>query len=372
MHDGGMDEADLKKYNAPDFSIKIRIVRSTIFKEGPRMWKIFAATAAMGFALVNPTLGVAQEAPVSQKSVPEQIVDAFNAVFGVHPGARATHAKGVVLEGTFSPTAKAADVSKASHLQKRKTPVPTTIRFSASTGLPAIPDTDPGASPRGLAVKFHLPDGSKTDIVVNSFNGFPVATATEVRDLFLAIAATKPEGPKPTPLDQFLNSHPSAKAFVEAPKPAPESYATLTYFGVNTFKFTNAKGAATFGRYQLQPTAGEHFLTKEQLAAMGPDYLTTEILQRVRRGPVNFKLLLQIAAQGDKIDDPSIAWPDSRKKVVMGTLTITKAVADSQTAEKTLLFMPGTLVSGIEAADPMIAARSAAYTISATRRAKAQ
>ncbi|HEX4968924.1 MAG TPA: hypothetical protein VFV44_10405, partial [Nitrospiraceae bacterium] len=85
------------------------------------MWKIFAATAAMGFALVNPTLGVAQEAPVSQKSVPEQIVDAFNAVFGVHPGARATHAKGVVLEGTFSPTAKAADVSKASHLQKRKT-----------------------------------------------------------------------------------------------------------------------------------------------------------------------------------------------------------------------------------------------------------
>jgi catalase len=221
-------------------------------------------------------------------------------------------------------------------------------------------------------VKFHLPDGAKTDIVVNSFNGFPVATAAEVRDLFLAIAATKPESPKPTALDQFLSSHPSAKAFVEAPKPAPESYATLTYFGVNAFKFTNAKGAATFGRYQLQPMAGEHFLTKEQLAAMGPDYLTTEILQRVRRGPINFKLLLQVAAQGDKIDDPSIAWPDTRKKVVLGTIAITKAVADSHTAEKKLLFMPGTLVSGIQAADPMIAARSAAYTISASRRAKGQ
>jgi catalase len=118
--------------------------------------------------------------------------------------------------------------------------------------------------------------------------------------------------------------------------------------------------------------AGEHFLTKEQLAAMGPDYLTTEILQRVRRGPINFKLLLQVAGQGDKIDDPSTAWPDTRKKVVLGTLAITKAVADSQTAEKKLLFMPGTLVSGIEAADPMIAARSAAYTISASRRAKTQ
>ena len=336
------------------------------------MWKTFAATAAMAFALVNPTLGIAEDAPVSQKSVPEQIVDAFNGVFGVHPGARATHAKGVVLEGTFTPTASATNVSKAAHLQKKKTSVPATIRFSASTGLPAIPDTDPGASPRGMAVKFHLPDGSKTDIVVNSFNGFPVATAAEVRDLFLAIAATKPESQKPTALDQFLNSHPSAKAFVEAPKPAPESYATLTYFGVNAFKFMNAKGAAMFGRYQLQPMAGEHFLTKEQLAAMGPDYLTTEILQRVRRGPINFKLLLQVAGQGDKIDDPSIAWPDTRKKIVLGTIAITKAVADSQTAEKKLLFMPGTLVSGIEAADPMIAARSAAYTISATRRAKGQ
>ena len=372
MHNDDMDEAEVKKYNVVDFSIKTRIVRSTVSEEGTLMWKTFAATAAMVFTLVIPTLGLAQNEPVSQKSVPEQIVDAFNVVFGVHPGARATHAKGVVLEGKFMPTASATTVSKASHLQKRKTPVPATIRFSASTGLPAIPDTDPGASPRGMAVKFHLPDGSKTDIVVNSFNGFPVATAAEVRDLFLAIAATKPESPKPTALDQFLSSHPSAKAFVEAPKPAPESYATLTYFGVNTLKFTNAKGDATFGRYQLQPMAGEHFLTKEQLATMGPDYLTTEIIQRVRRGPVNFKLLLQLAAQGDKIDDPSIAWPNSRKKVVLGTIAITKAVADSQTAEKSLLFMPGTLIAGIEAADPMIAARSAAYTISAARRAKAQ
>ena len=372
MHNDDMDEAEVKKYNVVDFSNKTRIVRSTVSEEGTLMWKTFAATAAMVFTLVIPTLGLAQNEPVSQKSVPEQIVDAFNLVFGVHPGARATHAKGVVLEGKFMPTASATTVSKASHLQKKKTPVPATIRFSASTGLPAIPDTDPGASPRGMAVKFHLPDGSKTDIVVNSFNGFPVATAAEVRDLFLAIAATKPESPKPTALDQFLSSHPSAKAFVEAPKPAPESYATLTYFGVNTFKFTNAKGDATFGRYQLQPMAGEHFLTKEQLATMGPDYLTTEIIQRVRRGPVNFKLLLQLAAQGDKIDDPSIAWPNTRKKVVLGTIAITKTVADSQTAEKSLLFMPGTLVAGIEAADPMIAARSAAYTISATRRAKAQ
>ncbi|SRR5712691_605879 len=335
------------------------------------MWKSLAATATVAFALANPTVGVAQDAPASQKSVPEQVVDAFNGVFGVHPGARATHAKGVVLKGTFTPSASATSVSKAAHLQKKKTPVPATIRFSNSTGLPAIPDTDPGASPRGMAVKFDLPDGSKTDIVVNSFNGFPVATATELRDLFLAIAATKPEDPQPTALDQFLSSHPSAKAFLEAPKPAPVSYATLAYFGVNAFKFTNAKGAATFGRYQLQPVAGEQFLTKEQLSAMGPDYLTTEIRARVRRGPVKFKLFLQVAAQDDKIDDPSIAWPDTRKKVELGTIAITKTTTESHTAD-TLLFLPGAVVPGIEAADPMIAVRSAAYPISFARRFKPQ
>jgi catalase len=336
------------------------------------MWRILATIATLAVTTISPTVGIAQDAPAGQKSVPEQAVDSLNAVFGVHPGMRAAHAKGVVLEGKFSPSASATSVSKASHFQKVKTPVPATIRFPASTGLPAIPDTDPGASPRGMAVKFHLPDGSKTDLVVHSFNGFPVATTAELRDLLLAVGATKPGDPQPTALDTFLSSHPTAKSFLEASKPAPASYGSLPYFGVNTFKFTNAKGATTFGRYQLQPMAGEHFLTTEQLSTMEPNYLTSEIRKSVRRGSVKFKLLLQVAAADDKLDDPSITWPDSRKKMELGTITITKIVTDSEAAEKKLLFMPGMLVPGIEAADPMITERSAAYIISSSRRAQAQ
>ena len=118
--------------------------------------------------------------------------------------------------------------------------------------------------------------------------------------------------------------------------------------------------------------ASEHFLTQEQLATAEPDYLSTEIRKRVRRGPAKFKLFLQVAEKDDKIDDPTIVWPDTRKQIELGTITITKAVADSQTAEKKLLFMPGALVPGIEAADPMIAARSASYIVSLSRRAQAQ
>jgi catalase len=169
-----------------------------------------------------------------------------------------------------------------------------------------------------------------------------------------------------------LNAHPAAKTFVETPKPPPVSYGTLPYFGINAFKFTNAKGAATHVRYQLQPVAGTKFLSKEQIATMGPDYLTEEIRERVKRGPVKFTLLAQVAERGDAIDNPTIVWPDARRKVELGTISIIKAVADSQAAEKKLLFVPGALVPGIEPADPMIAARSAAYIVSLSRRAQGQ
>src|SRR5947199_1457995 len=215
-------------------------------QEDTSMWTSLAAVL-LALSLVNPTFAVAQEAPRSQKSVPEQLVDAFNAVFGVHPGARANHAKGVIVEGTFTPSASAASVSKAAHFQKQKSPIPVTVRFSAGSGLPTVPDT--AEMPRGMAVKFTLADGSQTDIVVLSFNGFPVATSEELRDFFLAISAIGPDAPKPTALDKFLGSHPTAKALVEAPKPPPMSDGTLPYFGINSFKFTNAKGVATFCRH---------------------------------------------------------------------------------------------------------------------------
>src|SRR5512146_1359880 len=159
------------------------------------MWGSLAAIATLTITLTLPASVVAQEAPASQKSLAEQLVDAFNGVFGVHPGMRANHPKGVLLEGTFTPTASAASVSKAAHLQKKKSPVPVTVRFSAGSGLPTVPDTN--EMPRGMAVKFALPDGSKTDIVVLSFNGFPVATAEEFRDFLVAIAASGPDAPKP-------------------------------------------------------------------------------------------------------------------------------------------------------------------------------
>ncbi|WP_260954341.1 catalase family peroxidase [Pseudomonas citri] len=332
------------------------------------MRKTLPSLAAFAVALACSGTLLAESADkvaAAQKSTPTQLVDALNGVFGKHP-ARAVHAKGIVLEGTFTPSDTAKAISKAPHLQD--TSVPVTVRFSAFAGIPTVSDTDGLASPRGLAVKFHLAGGATTDIVAHSFNGFPSATADDFRDLLIALSQSGPDAAKPTPLETYLGTHPAAKNFLTAPKPAPISYATLPFFGVNTFKFTNAANTATYGRYQFLPVAGEHYLSDAETAKQAPDYLGNEIQERVKHGPVKFKLVLQIADAGDKLDDPSVTWPKQRKTVELGTLEVTKTVADNDAAQKQLMFLPSSVPAGIETADPMIDARSAAYPISFGRR----
>jgi catalase len=245
------------------------------------------------------------------------------------------------LEGKFTPSADAASLSKAPHLQA--TTVPITVRFSDFAGIPNVSDADGLASPRGMAVKFHLPDGSDSDLVMHSYNGFPTATADEFRQLLIALAASGPDAAKPTALDKFFDTRPIAKTFLTAEKPAPVSYGTRPYFGVNSFKFTNAKGDVTFVRYLMEPEAGDQYLTKEQLATAGPNYLVEDIRKRVGDGPVRFKLLVQEAEKGDKIDDPSIAWPDSRKTIELGEIEIDKVDPDSDAAQRALLFIENAL-----------------------------
>jgi catalase len=298
---------------------------------------------------------------------PEQLVDALNDVFGKQPpGGRAVHAKGIVLTGTFTPAESASSVTLAPHLQQ--TGVPITVRFSNTAGVMTIPDTDGLATPRGVAIRFHLPGGSETDLAAHSYNGFPVANAGDFRDLFVALKNSGPTAAKPTPLEVFLSSHPAAATFLTSQPPPPVSYATLSYFGVNTFKFTNAQGTVKFGRYQIRPGAGEHVLSAEEVAKADPNYLSKEIRERVGRGVISFTLHLQIAEPGDNVDDPSIAWPDARSTVELGTIEINKAVADSTAAERDLLYNPAAVPAGIEPQDPMIKVRSAAYLVSYRRR----
>lgn len=296
---------------------------------------------------------------------PDKMVDALNQAFGKQTHNRAVHAKGVVLEGKFTPSAQAATLAKAPHFRQA---VDVTVRFSDFAGIPTIPDTHEAASPRGLAVKFHLPDDSETDLVTHSFNGFPTRTSEEFRQLLIAIGTSGEGVAKPTPLDNFLSNHPIAKTFLTTQPPPPVSFSTIAYFGVNSFKFTNAQGKERFGRYRIEPVAGSEFLTPQQVGKAAPGYLAEEVRHRVAKAPLRFHFRAQVAGPGDVIDDPSIAWPDTREIIDLGEIAITRAVSDSDAAERQLIFLPATLPSGIEPADPMILVRQGAYPVSYGRR----
>jgi catalase len=302
---------------------------------------------------------------VTQKNTPSQSIDALHSAFGVH-NARAVHAKGIILLGTFTPANTAASLTQASHFQKKSSPV--TVRFSDFTGIPTIPDADPHANPRGFAVKFQLPDGSTTDIVSHSFNGFPVATSDEFHDLLIALSESGADAVKPTSLDKFLEVHPVAAMFLTTQKPAPVSYATIPYFGVNTFEFINTAGESKFIRYQFIPEAAEQYLSAEEITKADPNYLQKEIAERILGNTINYKLYAQIAKQDDKIKDPSIAWPEDRDRVLLGTIEIKEIAPNTIAEDKALFFIPNNLPLGIKIADPMLNFRSQAYPISVKER----
>jgi catalase len=293
----------------------------------------------------------------------------MNAMFGKHPGFRANHAKGVVCEGTFTPSPMAATLSRAPHFQGKAVKV--TVRFSDATGVPNIPDGAPVAGPRGMAVRFHLPEGGITDIVANAFNGFMAATPEDFLAFLRAVAASGEKAPKPTPLDKFLDTHPAAKRFVTTPKPAPASVGTSAYFGVHAFLFTNRDDKSRYARYQFRPSAGESYLDDAAAAKQPPNYLIDELSARLAKGPISFRLFAQLAAEGDPVDDPTAVWPANRPTLELGVLSVTKRVADNDAAQRALAFDPQRLVDGIDASDdPILDTRSATYRISVSRRRK--
>ena len=318
--------------------------------------------------------GVIPISPLAGKSVldPEQLdertpahlVQDMHAAFGAH-GARAVHAKGCILLGSFSPSPAAAALSRAALFNGQ---VPLIVRFSDFTGIPDIPDTDPNGQPRGFAVKFLMPDGSNFDLVNHSFNGFPSPTAADFGDLLDAIGASGSGAPKPSPLDRYLDAHPVAKQFLTSQAAPPESWATSDYYGVNAYQMTNLAGKTAFVRFRFLPAAGEHVLDAATLATKSADYLRDEIIHRVAKGVIQFDWFAQVATAGDDIADPSMPWPESRKLVKLGTITIDRNGPNTVLADKSLLFLPGTTPLGISPADPMLTIRNATYPVSFAER----
>ncbi len=294
---------------------------------------------------------------------PEALVNALNAVFGKTEGQRAAHTHGFCVKGSFAPTDEAATLSKAPHLVG-KGPWPVLGRFSMGGGNPVAPNAQKD-NVRGLALHIDLSNDNQTDMVMISAPVFAAKTPEKFLELLQTVATKDPEK-----IGAFFKANPEStnqKTWLTA-RPVPSSYATASYFGVHTFTLTNAAGASQIIKWKLIPKGGEVGLTDDEAKAKAPDFYKPELTERLAKGPAEFELTAILGQPGDALDDPTALWPDDRKSVSMGTLSIAALEADA-TCDLNM-FDPTNVVDGIAGPenDGIFQIRSPAYAVSFSRR----
>jgi len=306
--------------------------------------------------------------PPSQYRLASELVEMIHENFqGFHPGYRGVHAQGRYYAAVFKATPEAKKLSRAVHLQGQ--PVPATVRHGHSpSGNPWGPAVTPS-----MAVKFYLPDGTVTDLIALTI---PVLVARTPDEVLASLKALKPDPdtgkPDKEKVMQFLSTRPwTAHAFKLAKDtPAPVSLAQTTFHALHAFRFVNAEDEGQYARYHWEPEAGVAGQPLEELQKQPPSYLFEELEERLRKAPpVVFNLVLQLAKDGDPLNDPSALWSDDRPRVTIGRLEIKRTTTVEEIGDPVMLHDPTRLTDGIEASDdPILAVRRGVYEVSVAHR----
>lgn len=298
---------------------------------------------------------------------PQRVIDTFEAQAGHHPGYRKNHAKGLCVSGYFESSGQAQALSSARVFSQARVPV--IGRFAIGGANPYSPDA--GVPTRSLAVQLSTDDGQVWRTGMNNPPVLPVSTPQSFYDLVVASGPSPATGkPDPAKLQAFFAAHPESAAFRQwaANAKPSDSFANTDYNSINAFRLIDASGKAQAVRWRMvaqTPFAPLPAQVEDNL------YLQHDLQQRLSRAPLRWTLRLTLAEPGDAIDDPASQWPDSRRSIDAGTLVIDHVDAPEQGACRDLNFDPLILPSGIEAsADPILAARSAAYSESFNRRSR--
>jgi catalase len=206
-------------------------------------------------------------------------------------------------------------------------------------------------------------------VIGHSTPHFPVRTGQEFAEFLKAIGSSGPDVPSPKPIEKFLDTHPAALAFVQAPKPFPKSLSTETYFGLSAYQFIASDGTTKWIRYRVVPTLGKETLDAESIKSKGPNYLHEEIAERVKGEQIHFKLVAQIGKDDDPTDDITQQWPEDRELVDLGSIVLDKFINSSEEQQRYFIFDPIPRVGGIEPSkDPLLEFRAALYVISGRKR----
>jgi len=322
---------------------------------------LIVAVLALLFAWVGGWIG-------NRNVTPQAMMNTAEASGAPHPGFRRAHSKGICIVGSFAPTPAAQTLSTARVFAQASTPV--LGRFSNPGNDPYSPDNK--AAVRGMALQLKTDDGQEWRMAMNSFPFF----ASSTPEGFQAMNAAKLPDPatgKPDPekMKAVLARYPEIRNFMAWSKDAktPDSLANTRFNGVNAFRLTDAQGRERAVRWSMRPHTPFVAADPEQLKTADRDYLAQDLDRRLAAGPLQWDMVMQFAAPGDPIEDPSKAWPDTRPETIAGTLTLVRAEPQANGPCRDLNFDPLILPKGIAGTDdPVLHARSAVYSVSFNRR----
>jgi catalase len=335
----------------------------------PRDAKRPARLAVVGAFVLIVSLGFLYTAGwlSPHELTPARFIDTFERVNGLHPGFRRNHAKGVCVTGTFDSNGQGSRLSRAVVFRAGR--VPTVGRFALAGGLPYAPDAV--QTVRSMALRFSLPDGEEWRTGMNGTPVFAVNTPEAFHEQLLAMAPDAKTGkPDASRVQDFLSRHPETARAIELIKSQPPSsgFENTRYNSLNAFEFIDAVGRSTPVRWSMVPVQPYAAAAPER-AGRDPNFLFDALIARVHQLALQWHLVVTIGEAGDPTRDATVPWPPGREEVDVGTLTIDGIESEETGSCRTINFDPLVLPDGIAGSDdPLLSARSAAYSPSFTRR----
>ena len=295
---------------------------------------------------------------------PAALADQFERTNGEHPGFRRNHSKGLCAVGDFASNGAGASLSKAQVFQPGQMSH-VVARFAFAGGMPFVPD-DPKIV-RSLAVSIRPDGGSEWRSGMLDIPNFPVRNVEEFYGFNQAQADAK-TNPKAVPA--FLAQHPDVARAIKpiGGRTITSGFADDTYNSTNAYRFVAADGTVTAVRWSLVAVDPPAPVT--EAPANEPNYLFEALIAREKKSPVQYELVVTVAAPGDVTENPAVAWPATRQQIDVGTLTLNRVESEAPGNCRDINYDPAVLPPGIAPSDdPLISARSATYSVSFTRRA---
>ncbi|HVP26660.1 MAG TPA: catalase [Candidatus Bathyarchaeia archaeon] len=291
---------------------------------------------------------------------------------------RVVHAKGAGAHGNFHVYKSMAKYTCAKFLQDPKKKTPVFVRFSTVVGARGSADT--ARDPRGFAVKFYTEDGNY-DLVGNNLPVFFIRDAIKFPDMVHAF--------KPAPNTGFPTSSSANSRFWDFISLTPESTHMITWlfsdrgtvksyrrmegFGVNTYKWVNAKGKAVYVKYHWKPKAGIETIDRHEatrLAGEDPDIATRDLYETIASGKTaEYELYVQIMEIADELKqdfdplDATKTWPEDKFPLMLvGKMVLNRNPENFFAETEQAAFCPASIIPGIDfSVDKLLQGRVFSY-----------